>query len=336
MSESMKGAKKIKASETIESPAQLPSDSYAKAHEFVTRFNNWRSGDLTLQNPEIYEKNFSIQLSANEWANLRDNLGLSENNDQYPRYAFNSATNTLIINCMPTAVHESVQFCFTSALSVAESSLPFLARCREEMKGFSGEYAGSSKVADLAIQINNADDELENKMDFEIGFSQDYEDLSNICVVVGFEEEPKYECPVDIDMDEEEFGGIGFPDPAELTPKDIRLSGPFGPAVFGKSPYGGVNGEVDKKVDDEEVDAEPDEEHDIVWVGRISKDLLTSHTVTFKRSQFLSTTPDNDRTIQINCEDFRHILALKIKALAVFRCQTILKEWEKRHGGHSA
>jgi hypothetical protein len=30
---------------------------------------------------------------------------------------------------MPTAVHESVQFCFTSALSVAESSLPFLARC---------------------------------------------------------------------------------------------------------------------------------------------------------------------------------------------------------------
>ena len=72
-------------------------------------------------------------------------------------------------------------------------------------------------------------------------------------------------------MDEEEFGGIGFPDPAELTPKDIRLSGPFGPAVFGKSPYGGVNGEVDKKVDDEEVDAEPDEEHDIVWVGRISK-----------------------------------------------------------------
>jgi hypothetical protein len=47
----------------------------------------------------------------------------------------------------------------------------------EEMKGFSGEYAGSSKVADLAIQINNADDELENKMDFEIGFSQDYEDL---------------------------------------------------------------------------------------------------------------------------------------------------------------
>jgi len=48
------------------------------------------------------------------------------------------------------------------------------------MKGFSGEYAGSSKVAGLAIQINNAEDELENKMVFEIGFSQDYEDLLSV------------------------------------------------------------------------------------------------------------------------------------------------------------
>jgi hypothetical protein len=66
----------------IENPVQLPTDSYAKAHEFVTRFSNWRSGDLTLKTPEIYEKNFSIQLSANEWAKLRDNLGLFESNDR--------------------------------------------------------------------------------------------------------------------------------------------------------------------------------------------------------------------------------------------------------------
>jgi hypothetical protein len=100
---------------------------------------------------------------------------------------------------MPTAVHESLQFCFTNALSVAESTLPFLARSfcvqGEEMKGFSGEYAGSSKIADLAIQIKNGN-RLENKMVFEICFSQDYDDLVkdaqlwlegmesvNICVV---------------------------------------------------------------------------------------------------------------------------------------------------------
>jgi hypothetical protein len=61
---------------------QPPADSYHKAHDFVTRFNSWHSGKLTLPNPEIYEKNFTTTMSTKEWIRLRDELKLSESDDQ--------------------------------------------------------------------------------------------------------------------------------------------------------------------------------------------------------------------------------------------------------------
>jgi hypothetical protein len=63
-------------------PVQPPADSYDKAHNFVTRFNSWRSGKLTLPNPDIYEKNFETPMSMKEWIRLRDELKLSESDDQ--------------------------------------------------------------------------------------------------------------------------------------------------------------------------------------------------------------------------------------------------------------
>jgi hypothetical protein len=63
-------------------PIQPPEDSYAKAHDFVTRFNSWRSGELNVPNPDGYEKNFATQISTKEWIRLSKELKLSENNDQ--------------------------------------------------------------------------------------------------------------------------------------------------------------------------------------------------------------------------------------------------------------
>ena|SRR5947209_4692848 len=62
---------------------QPPEDSYAKAYDFVTRFNSWRSGELNLPNPDSYEKNFATQMSTKEWIRLSKELKLSENNDQF-------------------------------------------------------------------------------------------------------------------------------------------------------------------------------------------------------------------------------------------------------------
>jgi hypothetical protein len=65
-------------------PVQPREDSYDKAHNFVTRFNSWRSGKLTLLNSYLYdyEKKFTTLMSTKEWIKLRDELNLSESDDQ--------------------------------------------------------------------------------------------------------------------------------------------------------------------------------------------------------------------------------------------------------------
>src|SRR5262249_40721602 len=64
------------------SPVLPPADSYQKAHNFITGFNKWRSGKLPLPNSGVYEKRFATQLPAKAWIKLRDELKLSENEDQ--------------------------------------------------------------------------------------------------------------------------------------------------------------------------------------------------------------------------------------------------------------
>jgi hypothetical protein len=179
---------------------------------------------------------------------------------------------------MTTPVHESLQYSFMTALAEAEADLPRPARCRcvanEEMNGFEGQYLGSTKTADLAVRIRNADKELETKMVVEVGFSEEYQALINdarlwlegmssvsLCVLVSFEEEPPYQCPADANMDEEKFKKLGFPHPDKLRPRDFYLKGTFGPAIYKRL----HNEELeDEEVDDEEVDDEEvgDEESD--------------------------------------------------------------------------
>ena len=215
---------------------------------------------------------------------------------------------------MPTAVHETVQYCFTSAIDRAEADLPLAAQCLcvtgEEMTEFEGQYEGSAKIADLAVKVTDADDGWETKMVFEIGFSEEYEALMDdaklwlegmssvsLCVLVSFEEKPRYQCPVDDNMDEEKFKKLGFPDPSELKPKHFHLEGTFGPAIY-KRPDNDEpdneepdneepddeepdNEEPDQELGDEEPDNEepgdddegPDNE-ELKWVGNISAAFL--------------------------------------------------------------
>jgi len=170
---------------------------------------------------------------------------------------------------MPAPVHETIVFGFTGAIAEAEADLPLPARCycvtNQNMNGFGGQYLGSTTAADLAVQIINADGQLETKMVVEIGFSEEYEALIkdarlwlegmssvSLCVLVSFEEEPRYQCPVDGNMDEKRFKKLGFPEPSELKPKHFHLEGRFGPAIY-------------KGLDDEELDNE-----ELEWVGNIS------------------------------------------------------------------
>ena len=156
------------------------------------------------------------------------------------------------------------------------------------MNQFEGQYCGSTKTADLAVQIINADDQLETKLVVEIGFSEEYDDLIedaklwlegmrtvSMCVLVGFEEDPKYSCPVDNNMSKKKFRKLGFPDNLwEVQPKHIHLEGPFGPAIYkGLEEVDNEEPEDEEPDDEEPNDKEPnDKEPDnktLVWVGSI-------------------------------------------------------------------
>jgi hypothetical protein len=119
----------------------------------------------------------------------------------------------------------------------------------EENSTFHGIYAGTTRIGDVAVQVRNQDEELETTLVIEIGFSQDYESIINacqswlegtktvrMCVVVFFEEQPKYRCPLDINMDDELFERMKFPDEEDLRQRDIYMAGPFGPALFKRLP----------------------------------------------------------------------------------------------------
>ena len=80
----------------------------------------------------------------------------------------------------------------------------------EETNEFVGDYSGTNKIADLAVQMRNETGTLDTKLVVEIGFSEDYEDLVedvtawlegirsvSLCALVSFVEEPRYRCPVD-------------------------------------------------------------------------------------------------------------------------------------------
>jgi hypothetical protein len=170
---------------------------------------------------------------------------------------------------MPTPIHETIPFSFTSAIVQAEADLPLPVRCfcvtGEKTNGFEGQYLGSAKIPDLAVQTLNADHILETKMVVEVGFSEEYNDLISdvklwlegmssvsLCMLISIVEKPYYKCPVKDKMDEEKFEKLGFPDPGELKPQHFYLEGRFGPVI-----YKGL----DDELDDEEVgDEEPDDE----------------------------------------------------------------------------
>jgi hypothetical protein len=153
------------------------------------------------------------------------------------------------------------------AIAKAEDDLPDLAQSvlvsNQSLSKFGGKYAGSSKIADMAVQARNANGRLETKLVVEVGFSEGYDALIDdarlwlegmnsvsVCILVCFDEEPRYQCPVDIDMEDEEFDKLGFPDEQELSPEDFHLEGPFGPAIY--------RGRVNEELDNE--DEAPDDE----------------------------------------------------------------------------
>ena len=160
---------------------------------------------------------------------------------RYPKYTYYSSTSTLIIQFMPSPVHESIAAIFVSGFAVAQASLPAPLRTEitlsvnQEYNEFEGKYKGRVKAPDLAVEFADYP-----KFVLEVGVSETYTDLVDdaklwlegtkhvsTVVLAKFDESPKYRSPVNA----EDLKETDFSQPSPVR-SDFTLIGDYGPAMY--------------------------------------------------------------------------------------------------------
>lgn len=290
-------------------------------------------------NKERLERPVSLNLSSKEFTRLLEDTGYERSEQRYPRYSFDALTSTMIVQCMPSPVHELIPSIFLQELHESLANLPATLKSRihtagtEDMRGFQGKYAGSQKAPDLSIKFRDADGKRRLKCVFEVGFSENYEDLVQdarrwlegkesvvLVILAKYEEIPRYQNPFK-NLSDTQLEDLDLPDSRELEEDDFDLEGEYGPVV-----YKGLR-----------------------WVGKISSalleiwrrdpltklaerdgepvDLLDNGGLYLNLSDFLGVNIDNDRQISIRSEMFQSRIKDEMRALALIRCQKACDEY---------
>jgi hypothetical protein len=102
---------------------------------------------------------------------------------RYPRLSYNASTSTLTVQCMPSPVHQSIGSTIGEKFVVSKANLPddlqeqTVLMWEQDCNGFGGQWYGSEKRPDLAIQVLNADGEYDIKFVLEAGLSESYNRL---------------------------------------------------------------------------------------------------------------------------------------------------------------
>ena len=156
----------------------------------------------------------------------------------------------MTIQCMPSPVHECIPSVFLKEFYKSTADLPDSLQSRistagaEDMRGFSGRYAGSQKAPDLSIKFRDPDGKRRLKCVFEVGFAENYNDLVQdaqrwlegkqtivLVVLANVEEMPPYKDPMR-DLSETEFAQLNFSGSSTVEESDFRLQGEYGPVMY--------------------------------------------------------------------------------------------------------
>lgn len=318
-----------------------PKNPYDQARTYVEGFKLWNK-NMGSGPPGYYEEPLSIKMSTKDWIRLSDEFIIFETDEKYPKYSYNASTSTVIIKCMPSPVHDVTVRTIARGFELATADLSRPIRTRmyiatsQNFQGFRGEFSASSKTPDLAVQFKNDTGGLEVRFILEVGFSETYEELvddarlwlegkpeASVVWIVKFEESPRYQCPT-CNLDDEEFEQLGFPEPEEIRDQDFTLTGRYGPVTYKGltwvAPISTAFLEVWKR--------DPTTGAAIQDGSRTNLFRIPANRpqLTFQLSDFLNIGPRNDRTISFDWADFRLFLRDAIMALAVERCQKMLKK----------
>jgi hypothetical protein len=102
---------------------------------------------------------------------------------RYPRLSYNAFTSTLIIQCMPSPVHQSIGSIINDEFQSSRLNLPrdlkdeTTLMWEQDCNGFGSQWYGSGKRPDLAIKVLNTDGEYDIKFVLEAGLSESYDQL---------------------------------------------------------------------------------------------------------------------------------------------------------------
>jgi len=172
------------------------------------------------------------------------------NTNRFPKYSYDASSSILAIERMPSAVHEKVVSTVTDGFLSVRRSLPTDLRRRidivtkQNFREFEGEYDGSEKTPDTAVQITDTTGMVNIKFVLEVGFSETYDMLVQdartwiqgnynvvLVMIVKLEENPPYRCPIR-NMTDEEFEQLEFDERKNINIQSFTLEGDYGPAMY--------------------------------------------------------------------------------------------------------
>ena len=156
----------------------------------------------------------------------------------------------MIIQCMPSPLHEFIPSVFLKEFYKSTADLPESLQSRisiagaEDMRGFSGRYTGSQKAPDLSIKFRDPDGKRRVKCVFEIGFAENYNDLVQdarrwlegkqtilLVILANVEETPPYQNPMQ-ELSEMDFAQLDFPGSLTIEENDFAVQGEYGPVMY--------------------------------------------------------------------------------------------------------
>ncbi|KAH0555708.1 hypothetical protein GP486_006346 [Trichoglossum hirsutum] len=301
---------------------EKPKSPYDEAREHIIGFRAWLNRPTTVSS-EIYQKDFSVNISKRELARLCSELFKEDRSHRFPNYSYDASTSTLVVHNMPSDVHKPIiqiiQYGFLEATRLLPDPGYFsiYVASDKKYKDFGGKYEGSTKTPDVAVLFG---EERELGLAVEVGFSETYDRLIGdaklwlegredvkIVLLVDITEAPSYRSPLRNPSDEE----IEELELSLQTKISFNTEGDFGPIT----------------------------NRGLVWVGRIAASmevwrrdpqsgLATRHgdrmdllppaslsQLEFKLSDFV-TAPLSDIPIRFRWDYFREELRLAMKSLA--------------------
>ena len=151
---------------------------------------------------------------------------------------------------MASPVHESIISSITQGFHNVNAGLPepigmrIATATNLRRTLFEGEYEGSSKTPDLAVDFADADGNLDPKFILEVGFSETYEQLVeeaslwlegapqvSVVLLIKFEESPPYRSPIH-KLTDQELVELQFPRSVRTERGRFISHGAYGPISY--------------------------------------------------------------------------------------------------------